>query len=372
MSHVELRDIHSILGGVGIINGLDLRFPPEISAQNPNPYIVLLGASGCGKSTLLRIIAGLLVPDSGEVVIGGKDVCGVPSRKRDVAMVFQHDALYPHLTISQTLDLSARRIRDSHARGAQIARAIELTGIAPLLQRRPDRLSGGEIRRVSIAKMIARKAVVRLLDEPLSALDAPVRQSLARDLRRLHDDQLGTTIHVTHDGNEAMRMADAIAVMDNGVIVQFATPTEIYDRPASINVARAIGSPMMNFFAASIDHDRWAFQSPAIQLDLGRPPSSSRTNREVIVGVRPEHFEIHPSQDVALRVSIPACEVSLSRVSESTEMISRLDCENFTAVISGQASASSDSLVFSASSEDLHFFDAETGLRIESGESLAR
>ncbi|TWU55452.1 ABC transporter ATP-binding protein [Rubripirellula reticaptiva] len=372
MSHVELRDIHSMLGGVDIIKGLNFRFPSENAAQDSNPYIVLLGASGCGKSTMLRIIAGLLKPDSGEVVISGKDVCGVPSRKRDVSMVFQHDALYPHLTISQSLDLSARRIADAEGRKAQIERAIELTGIAPLLQRRPDRLSGGEIRRASIAKMIARKATVRLLDEPLSALDGPVRQVLARDLRLLHDDQLGTTIHVTHDGNEAMRMADAIAVMDNGVIVQFAPPTEIYDRPASINVARTIGSPMMNFFAASIDRDRWTFQSPAIQLDTGFPFSSFRTQREIVVGVRPEHFEMQSSGDAALRISMPANEVAHSRVSESTEMTSLLDREAFTAVISRQAVASSDPFVFSASQEDLHFFDADTGLRIESGESLAR
>lgn len=169
MSHVELRDIQLSLGDVAILDHLDFRVPDEVLTRSGHPYVVLLGASGCGKSTTLRIIAGLLAPDAGEVILDRKDATAVAPRRRDVAMVFQNDALYPHLTIHQSLKLSARRIKERDQRVKQVELAIELAGIAALVDRRPDRLSGGELRRASIAKMIARNASVRLLDEPLSA-----------------------------------------------------------------------------------------------------------------------------------------------------------------------------------------------------------
>jgi ABC-type sugar transport system ATPase subunit len=224
------------------------------------------------------LIAGLDQPDSGTVLIGGNDVRRLSPRKRNVSMVFQGDAMYPHLTIGASIALSAKA-GPTAGRDQRTRNAIELTRLGSIVDRFPDRLSGGELRRAAIAKSIARGAAVRLLDEPLSALDGGVRFELAQDLRRWHDADPGTTIHVTHDGEEAMRLADVIAVLHDGRIEQIGKPNELYDHPRSIAVAMSLGHPPMNLLT-NVDQ----FSG--------------------IVGIRPEHLHWSASDDNAKAIMI--------------------------------------------------------------------
>ncbi|QDT03190.1 Maltose/maltodextrin import ATP-binding protein MalK [Rubripirellula lacrimiformis] len=393
MSQVELRNIESTLGGNVVLRGLDFVIPPEILAQAPQPYVVFLGASGSGKSTTLKIIAGLQAADSGNVIIDGRDVGGVPARDRGVAMVFQQDALYPHLTIRETLATTVRSVADRSVRQSQLDQAIELTGIAAIVDRYPDGLSGGELRRAAIAKAIARNAPVRLLDEPLSALDGPIRHALAGDLKRWHSQQPGLTIHVTHDGDEAMRMADVIAVIDGGTIVQIAKPETIYDAPASLAVANAIGSPPINRFPAIIRRGKIVSQDERVQLGTLKCPQDAATDRAVVLAVRPDRFVIGTSlvggvaaDDWGLSWSPPLADRSWCRVSQGVQLTAPvgpdatpgagyqgggsnrdgLDRNWATAVLSPAPTVPLDGeLVLSASVGDVHVFDASTGMRIE-------
>lgn len=274
MTDVQLREIRKSFGSRTLLDGLQLDVP---SGQ----YWVLLGASGCGKTTTLKLIAGLLQPDRGEVHLGGQDVTRLAPRRRGVAMVFQNDALYPHLTLRRSLAFALGR-RNRAAVRQRVEQAAQWTGIGPLLDRLPGGLSGGELRRAAVAKAIVRRAPLRLFDEPLSALDAPIRDSLQRDLLRLHSAVGGTTIHVTHDGHEAMRMADRIAVLHGGRIVQCAAPAEIYHRPAHREVARSIGTPPINLIPAGTDQTAGAV--PLDEVRFGHPGS----RRPLQVGIRSE------------------------------------------------------------------------------------
>ncbi len=347
MSQVELRKIVSTLGGRSILCELDFRLSDLLGDEPSNPYVVLLGASGCGKTTTLRIIAGLHRPDQGEVWINGRNVDRTPARDRDVAMVFQQDSLYPHLKIAQTLAISARRQPDRRRREEIIQRAIELAGIRSIVDRFPDRLSGGELRRASVAKAIARGASVRLFDEPLAALDAPVRHELARDLRRWHENEPGITIHVTHDGDEAMRIADLIAVMDQGKIIQVASPSEIYERPNSIAVAKAIGSPPMNWIEAVLDIDQ----------------------RRVLLAFRPDRVRVvsedNSSRNFSLWLTIDEHHISWRQVNESIHVWAMSGDHELTAVLTRETFTPDGLRWFSVARDDVHCFDARTSQRIE-------
>ncbi|TWU54604.1 Trehalose import ATP-binding protein SugC [Rubripirellula tenax] len=375
MPHVELRDIHSTLGGISILRGMDFRIPDVASTVAGDPYIVLLGPSGCGKSTTLRTIAGLQSPDQGQVLIGGEDVTTRPSRRRDVAMVFQGDSLYPHLTIRQSLAVSAARTTDRSKRESQIGRAILMTGISAIADRHPDRLSGGELRRAAIAKVIASGASVRLLDEPLSALDASVRHGLAADLRRFHDTDAATTIHVTHDGDEAMRMADLIAVMAGGRIVQFDTPSQIYDAPNSVTVAQSIGTPPMNFLNASIANGEVCFEDDRIRLrrcesvDHIVGISSASSVKNIIVGVRPASVHLGELGSTSLVLSIVRSSLSICRMNHSLLITVPIEGQAFAALLPRTTlfettSLEKDTVSIAAGFDDLHFFDRATGIRI--------
>ncbi len=253
-------------------------------------YVVLLGPSGCGKTTLLRIVAGLQRPAAGDVLLDGRSIVHLPPRRRDIAMVFQHNGLYPHQTVLGSIRLPLKGNLSAREIDGRVQQAVRLTRIESILDRYPDRLSGGELRRAAVAKAIARGASVRLLDEPLSALDVPARRELQDDLLRWHGEAPGTTIHVTHDGQEAMRMADQIAVIEAGKIIQFATPEVIYSDPASVTVASSIGPSSINLLTGSLRNGKLQPNDPALSLDYRL--SSNLTDRDILVGLRPDTAEL--------------------------------------------------------------------------------
>ncbi len=241
MAGVEFRSVSKSFGSTPVL----LDFSLEVE---DGEFVVLLGPSGCGKSTTLRLLAGLEAPDAGDLRIDGRSVLRVAPRDRDVAMIFQDYALYPHLSVRENLafGLEARHVPDAPARVAETAELLALTS---LLDRKPAALSGGQRQRVAVGRAIARRPRVFLFDEPLSNLDARLRTQMRMEFQRLHRRLRTTSLYVTHDQVEAMTLGDRIVVLDKGVIQQVGTPQEVYDRPANRFVAEFLGTPPMNFIA---------------------------------------------------------------------------------------------------------------------------
>jgi multiple sugar transport system ATP-binding protein len=278
----------------GAVVGVD-RLHLEIRAGE---FIVLLGPSGCGKTTTLRMLAGLETATSGNIYIGAGCVNEVPPRDRDVAMVFQSYALYPHMTIAENIayPLRVRKIPRSEIPG-RVQKVAELLGIAELLQRKPKELSGGQRQRVALARAIVRQPRVFLMDEPLSNLDAKLRLYMRRELKRLQYELGTTTLYVTHDQAEAMTLAHRVAVMDAGRLQQFDTPLNIYERPVNKFVAGFMGSPGMNFLDGTIDRAARKFVSQELALDLDTEVLSRLQGPEqVTLGVRPEDVRLSVSE----------------------------------------------------------------------------
>lgn len=234
MPVVQLSEITLIYETDKVLDGIDLSI-------TQGEYLVILGTSGCGKTSLLRLIAGLVQPTMGKIFLAGKDVRGVAPRHRDVALVPQQAGLYPHFTIGKSIGMGIRDRIDANQRRRRIRDAAMVVELESYLDRRPDSLSGGQLRRAAVAKAIASRATVRLLDEPLSAIDANLRFQIEKDLRRLHQESPGVTIHVTHDASEAMRLADRIAVIENGKIAQQGAPASVRSCPATPGVAAILG-----------------------------------------------------------------------------------------------------------------------------------
>jgi ABC-type sugar transport system ATPase subunit len=247
LSRVELSGVRKEYGGVVAVDDIDLEIPD-------GSFTVLLGPSGCGKSTTLQMIAGLELVTKGEIRFDGQDMTRVPPHRRDIAMVFQSYALYPQKTVLENMafGLRVRRTPRPEIRG-RVMEAAELLGIENLLDRRPATLSGGQRQRVALGRAIVRRPRVFLLDEPLSNVDAKLRAEMRVELRSLQQRLEATFVYVTHDQLEAMTMADRIAVMDKGKVLQVGSPADVYERPASVGVARFIGSPPMNLISGSID-----------------------------------------------------------------------------------------------------------------------
>src|SRR5713101_7754602 len=261
-------------------------------------FIVLLGPSGCGKTTTLRMLAGLETATSGNIYIGEGCVNEVPPRDRDVAMVFQSYALYPHMTIAENIayPLRVRRVR-RHEIPGRVEKAGALLGIGELLQRKPKELSGGQRQRVALARAIVRQPRVFLMDEPLSNLDAKLRVYMRGELKRLQYELGTTTLYVTHDQAEAMTLAHRVAVMDGGKLQQFDTPLNIYENPVNKFVAGFIGSPGMNFLDGRIDHAQRKFVSQGLALDLESQILSQLHGCEnVTLGVRPEDVRLRSEE----------------------------------------------------------------------------
>ncbi|MGH2750757.1 MAG: ABC transporter ATP-binding protein [Actinomycetota bacterium] len=301
MAEVQVSSLTKVFpNGVRAIDGLDLSIAE-------GEFFALLGPSGCGKTTLLRMIAGLETPTDGTISIAGRDVTATQPGERDVAMVFQDYALYPHMTVTENISypLKVRKLgRDErHDRAAEVARGLQ---VQHLLERRPGQLSGGQQQRVAVARAIVYKPSVFLFDEPLSNLDARLRLEARTFLKRLQQELGSTTIYVTHDQSEALALADRIAVMKDGGIRQLAPAEEVYNRPASVFVASFIGSVPMNLLEAGLEEGRVRVGSAAVQV-----PEHARDQRlaspEVVLGIRPEHATLTTEQvDGALqgRVSV--------------------------------------------------------------------
>jgi multiple sugar transport system ATP-binding protein len=287
MASVAIRDVKKAFGLAGVIHGVDISI-------RDGEFVVLVGPSGCGKSTLLRMIAGLENITAGEIRISDRVVNNVPPKERDVAMVFQNYALYPHMTVAANMAFSLK------LRGAaqseideRVSRAAGILGLSQLLERYPRQLSGGQRQRVAMGRAIVRDPQVFLFDEPLSNLDAKLRVQMRTEIKELHQRLKTTTIYVTHDQIEAMTMADKIVVMHDGRVEQIGAPLELYDRPENLFVAGFIGSPAMNMIKGRIRVNGTAsFEGPAgVKFSLTNA-GSGNDGRPAVYGVRPEHFSL--------------------------------------------------------------------------------
>jgi multiple sugar transport system ATP-binding protein len=288
MASVHIRNVHKYFGGAHIIRGVDI----EIA---DGEFAVLVGPSGCGKSTLLRMIAGLEEISGGEIAIGGKVVNNVPPKERDIAMVFQNYALYPHMKVRENMAFSlllAKRPRSEV--DTRVNKAASILGLDALLDRYPRQLSGGQRQRVAMGRAIVRDPQVFLFDEPLSNLDAKLRVAMRTELKELHQRLKTTSVYVTHDQIEAMTMGDLIVVMRDGLVEQQGKPLDLYDHPANLFVAGFIGSPAMNFMKGKFKRDN---RDSRIQLEGGGEvlvpyEVSAQDGQPVVYGTRPEHLSL--------------------------------------------------------------------------------
>ena len=332
MAEVRLVGITKRFGDTTAVDGVSL----DIADRD---FMVLLGPSGCGKSTLLRMIAGLEDVDEGEIFIGGRRVNDIAPKERDVAMVFQSYALYPHKTVRANIEFPLKvRGMEKGPRAASAEKAAAMLGLTPYLGRKPGALSGGQRQRVALARAIVREPAVFCMDEPLSNLDAKLRGETRAELTSLHQRLNTTFVYVTHDQVEAMTMGTRIAVMANGVLQQVGTPSEVYETPGTVFVATFLGTPPMNIF-------------PAGSLEPGAH----------LVGVRPEHLTISPEGRLAVRV------VLVEQLGHEVHVVCRVDDEHKVVV-----RMSSDEELpqigaqvrLDAWAHRRHAFDPQTGRRI--------
>jgi multiple sugar transport system ATP-binding protein len=302
MAEIRLEQVNKMYaGGVQAVHDVDLTI-------SSGEFMVLVGPSGCGKSTLLRMIAGLEEVTSGTVLIGGRDVTNASPRQRDIAMVFQNYALYPHMTVERNLGYGLRvRKMDKSEIKERVGEVARLLGLEELLERKPAALSGGQRQRVAMGRAIVREPAAFLMDEPLSNLDAKLRVGMRAELARLHDRLGVTSVYVTHDQVEAMTLGQRVAVMRDGYLQQADTPQTLYRRPANLFVAAFIGSPSMNLVEATIEDGQAHFGGLRIPL-RGEHPTAGR----VILGIRPQDFEDAAFADQ----SLPAFDVEAAVVED--------------------------------------------------------
>ncbi len=288
MAAVDVRRVRKSFGSTEVIHGIDVEIPNE-------SFVVLVGPSGCGKSTLLRMIAGLEQITDGEITIGGRVVNDVPPKERDVAMVFQNYALYPHMKVYDNMAFSLKLAKVSAALiDERVRMAADTLNLSELLDRYPRQLSGGQRQRVAMGRAIVRDPQVFLFDEPLSNLDAKLRVQMRTEIRALHQRLHATSVYVTHDQIEAMTMADRIVVMQAGHVEQVGAPLDLYDHPVNLFVAGFIGSPAMNFIEGTVRraHGR-AHVVAGDGTELALPAEAAGVDgQRVVFGTRPEHLEL--------------------------------------------------------------------------------
>ena len=354
MATLELEDLHKTYpNGHVAVDGLDLRV-------EDGELVVLVGPSGCGKSTVLRLVAGLETATRGLVRVGGRDVTGLTPRERDVAMVFQSYALYPHKSVRENLAFGLRM--RSVARG-EIERRVEdaarRLGIDDVLERRPAQLSGGQRQRVALGRALVRKPQVFLLDEPLSNLDARLRVETRAELARLHGELGATLLYVTHDQEEAMTLGDRVAVMRDGRLEQVGAPLDVYQRPATVFVADFIGSPAMNWLDGSVASGRIRCAGLALDPPPGLPLEEGRALR---LGVRPHDLQIVAAGNAALTAR---AEVVQTLGSSRIVHAALADGARITVLdASDRPIEAGDRLGLEIPPERIHLFDPEDGRRL--------
>jgi multiple sugar transport system ATP-binding protein len=301
MADIQIQNLNKSYGGFNALKDMSLSI-------NDGEFVVFVGPSGCGKSTALKILAGLDSASGGSIIIGGEDVTELAPGKRDIAMVFQNYALYPHLTVRQNIGFGLKmRGTDKAEINARVERAAQALEITDLLDRRPKALSGGQRQRVALGRAIVREPRVFLMDEPLSNLDAALRVQMRAEITALQRRIGVTTIYVTHDQTEAMTMADRIVIMRKGVVQQIGSPDDLFNRPSNVFVAGFIGSPSMNFISAILDEDKEGLFVEAGGLKLRPqspgPDAKACLGQSVICGIRPEAFRLAAPEEAALEVA---------------------------------------------------------------------
>jgi len=329
-------------------------------------FVVLLGPSGCGKTTTLRMLAGLESVTSGDIYVDDLRINDVPTQHRDLAMVFQSYALYPHMTIAENIAYPLRvRKQSSQQRTERVNRVARMLDIVPLLDRKPRELSGGERQRVALARAIVREPRAYLMDEPLSNLDARLRVQMRGELKRLQHELSTTTVYVTHDQAEAMTLAHRVAVMKKGKLQQFETPMNVYDYPANRFVAEFVGSPSMNLIAGSIDSDRFANKDISLTLTNRHVEQMSKANnvaKQVTLGIRPEHITVATT---ALESSLAATVYVTEQMGNETLVVLSVGELKLTARAAADFRIAPETRVWiRLDMQKVHLFDAESGERM--------
>jgi multiple sugar transport system ATP-binding protein len=358
MATLELRRIAKSYGKAAKIHVLkDIDLDVADGA-----FVVLVGPSGCGKSTLLRLVAGLDDATSGDILLDGRRVNDVDAAKRDIAMVFQSYALYPHMTNADNMAFHMRIAGVAKPeRDRRIAHAAEILGIGHLLNRTPRELSGGQRQRVAMGRAIVREPKVYLFDEPLSNLDAQLRMELRTEIKALHQRLGTTTVYVTHDQIEAMTLADRIVVMHDGIIEQIGSPLEVFDHPANVFVARFIGSPPMNLLQATIAENNGGLCAAVGDLALPLPQARAEwVGRPIILGIRPAAFSLsHDPRDIEGVIDV------LEMTGQETMLHVSAGQQRLHVCLPGRHPFSpGDRVSLRADSQHLHLFDAASSIRL--------
>ncbi len=354
MSVVQLEHVHKRFGEVAVVNDVNLVLPD-------GGFTVLLGPSGCGKTTTLRMVAGLETVSQGRITIGGRDVTQLDPKDRDIAMVFQNYALYPHKSVRENLGfgLRIRGVAEADIT-SRVATASKLLGLTDLLERRPKQLSGGQMQRVALGRAIVRDAEVFLLDEPLSNLDAKLRVQMREEIFKLHRRIGKSMIYVTHDQTEAMTLADQVVVMRDGRVQQVGPPLEIFDRPTNLYVATFVGSPEMNVLDVRVEGSTLCGAGLSIE---GAGLAGLAQGRLLKAGIRPDHVELladlsSPGAQGWLDVEV--CE----HLGTTSLLIGSFDAQRLRVLAPRSSVRPGDRLAVRLPAERLHLFDAETGLRL--------
>ena len=353
MASVQIRDVRKAFGPVEVLHGVSIDI-------DDGEFVILVGPSGCGKSTLLRMIAGLEGISGGDILIGERVVNHVPPKERDIAMVFQNYALYPHMTVGENMGFSMKlRGASKEEFDSRVKVAAEILGLTQLLDRYPRQLSGGQRQRVAMGRAIVRDPQVFLFDEPLSNLDAKLRVAMRTEIKALHQRLASTTVYVTHDQIEAMTMADKIVVMHDGIVEQIGDPLGLYDRPDNLFVAGFIGSPAMNMLKGRIQaNGSLSFVSDGgVRLPLYDAPAASH-GKAVVYGIRPEHMVL--AEDGA-EATVTVVEPTGSEIQVVADMGGT---EIIVVFRERHAFRPGERIKVSPQPGYIHLFDAETGNRL--------
>ena len=368
MASVTLEDVRKVYPNNHLaVDGISF-------SVDDGEFLVLVGPSGCGKSSTLRMLAGLESVTEGNILIEDQMVNDIPSKDRDVAMVFQNYALYPHMTVYNNMAFGLKlRKYSKHEIKERVGQAADILGITDILQRKPKQLSGGQQQRVAVGRAIVRKPKVFLFDEPLSNLDAKLRVQMRTELARLHRQLNATIIYVTHDQTEAMTLGDRIVVMNEGTIQQIDTPVNLYHHPMNLFVAEFIGNPAMNFLSGEITKmdGRWSFVSSNQEfiLPINEVQKDIQDGHQVVLGIRPEHLAPSPTATDELNSGILKAEVIFEEhLGCESYVHTKTNSSTLLARVAGTSHyGNSTQLHFEINHQHSHLFDAMSGQRIIHG-----